>query len=58
MRISVLIPCYNAVDFIGEAINSALDQSRSPHEVLVVDDGSTDASVDVVREFGPSVCAW
>ena len=51
-RVSVLIPCFNGADFVGEAIESALNQSWANVEVVVVDDGSTDESVSVLRQFG------
>jgi glycosyltransferase involved in cell wall biosynthesis len=50
-RVSVLIPCFNAEGFVGETLESVLGQSWPAIEVIVVDDGSTDASVDVVRRF-------
>ncbi|UFS69439.1 glycosyltransferase [Geomonas sp. RF6] len=53
--ISVIIPCYNAEKYLGEAIESVLSQSVPPYEVLVVDDGSTDRTPDVVRRFGARV---
>lgn len=52
---SVLIPCFNADNWIAVAIESALKQSAKPIEVIVCDDGSTDDSVRVVREFGDDV---
>ncbi len=55
MRISAVIPCYNTAAFVGEAIDSALGQSRPPDEIVVVDDGSTDASADVARGYGERV---
>ncbi len=55
MKISVIIPAYNAENYIREALESALSQSRPPDEVLVVDDGSTDATADVVKAFGRDV---
>jgi len=55
MNISVIIPCYNAEKFIGECIDSVAAQSRPPYEVIVVDDGSTDSSMDVVRQSGMNV---
>jgi glycosyltransferase involved in cell wall biosynthesis len=55
MSVSVVIPCYNAESFVGEAIESALSQSRPPAEVVVVDDGSEDGSVRVSRSFGERV---
>jgi glycosyltransferase involved in cell wall biosynthesis len=53
--VSVIIPCWNAATFVGRAIESALSQSYSPVEVIVIDDGSTDGSLDVIRGFGPRV---
>lgn len=49
--ISIVIPCYNRQDFIGEALESALHQAHADLEVVVVDDGSTDASAAVVETF-------
>jgi glycosyltransferase involved in cell wall biosynthesis len=55
LRISAIIPCYNRADLIGETLRSVLGQTRPPHEVIVVDDGSSDGSADVVGTFGASV---
>ncbi len=49
--ISILIPCYNAERWIAQAIESALTQTWQEKEVIVVDDGSTDRSLDVIRQF-------
>lgn len=54
-RISVAMPAYQAEPWIGEALESVLDQSAPPDEVVVVDDGSTDATPDVARSFGEPV---
>src|SRR5687768_16089587 len=48
---AVVIPCYNGAAFIGDAIASTLRQSRPVAEVIVVDDGSSDDSVAIVRAF-------
>jgi glycosyltransferase involved in cell wall biosynthesis len=50
-RPSVIIPAFNATRYLREAIDSVLAQSRPPFEVIVVDDGSTDATESVVRRF-------
>lgn len=55
MQVSILIPCYNAERWIGAAIRSALEQAYPHKEVIVVDDGSTDGSLDVIRAFGSSI---
>lgn len=53
--VSILIPCYNAERWVAEAIQSALDQTHTDKEVIVVDDGSTDGSLDVIRSFGDKI---
>ncbi len=54
-RVSLVIPCFNAESYVGEAIASALAQTRLPDEIIVVDDGSEDDSGRVVRAFGEAV---
>ena len=49
--VSVIIPCHNARWYVGDAIESALRQTYEPKEVILVDDGSIDDSVAVVRRF-------
>ena len=53
--VSVVIPCFNGERYLQEAIDSALSQSVRPLEVIVVDDGSTDASVDIATGYGAPV---
>jgi glycosyltransferase involved in cell wall biosynthesis len=55
MRASVIIPCHNGARTVADAVRSALAQSLPPHEVIVVDDGSTDSSGDVARGSGALV---
>jgi len=50
-RVTVLMPVYNAQRFLREAINSILGQSFKPFEFLIIDDGSTDRSVEIVESF-------
>ena len=54
-KVSILIPCYNAEKWIAQAIKSALNQTYSHKEVIVVDDGSTDRSLAVIKSFGDSI---
>jgi glycosyltransferase involved in cell wall biosynthesis len=51
VRVSIVIDNYNYERFLGDAIASALDQTHPDVEVIVVDDGSTDGSRDVIAGF-------
>ncbi len=53
--VSIIIPCYNAAPWIGEAIESCLKQTYQPIEIIVIDDGSTDESLSVIRSFGEQI---
>ena len=53
--ISVVIPCFNSEAWVGRAICSVLAQERVSVEVIVMDDGSTDRSLDVIRSFGDRI---
>ena len=53
--VSAVIPAHNAAQWISEAIQSAIDQTCPPQEVLVVDDGSTDDTWRIASRFGPPV---
>lgn len=51
-KLAVVIPCYNYGSFVERAIRSVLDQGRDDCELVVVDDGSTDNSWDVIDRSG------
>ena len=55
MQFSVVIPTYNRAELIGATLRSVYSQSCSDFEVIVVNDGSTDNTLDVLAEFGHSV---
>jgi len=54
-RISVIIPNFNREALVGETISNMLVQTLPPHEIIVVDDGSTDNSVEIIRSFGSKI---
>jgi len=49
--ISVVMPVYNANSYLHEALESVLQQSFTDFEIIVVDDGSTDTSVEIVKSY-------
>ncbi|MGC8832836.1 MAG: glycosyltransferase family 2 protein [Armatimonadota bacterium] len=53
--VSVVVPAYNRRDVVAEAVQSVLEQTLPPDEVLVVDDGSTDGTADAAEQFGSPV---
>lgn len=55
MKISTIVPLYNARAFIVEAIDSILAQTRAADEIIVVDDGSTDGGPELLDAYGSKV---
>jgi glycosyltransferase involved in cell wall biosynthesis len=53
--VSVVVPAFNEERYIADALDSILAQTAAPLEVIVVDDGSTDGTVGVVRGYGERV---
>lgn len=53
-KISVIIPSYNHAPFIADAIQSVLNQTFQDFEILIIDDGSKDNSVEVIKTFTDS----
>ncbi|HVM59663.1 MAG TPA: glycosyltransferase family A protein [Verrucomicrobiae bacterium] len=54
-RFSIVIPTYNREKLVGPAIDSVLAQTFTDYEVIVVDDGSTDGTPEVLRSYGPRI---
>lgn len=55
VTLAVIIPCFNYRSYVGDAIESALRQLPPFDEIIVVDDGSTDGSVEVIRRYADRV---
>ena len=53
--VSVIVPVFNAERYVADSINSILRQTSPASEIIVVDDGSTDASAKVVKSFGSAI---
>jgi glycosyltransferase involved in cell wall biosynthesis len=53
--VTCVVPCFNGERYLVEAIDSILAQTHRPLEIIVVDDGSTDRSAEVVRRYGQGV---
>lgn len=49
--LSVIVPNYNHENFVGERIQSILDQDYDDMEILILDDASTDSSLDVISYY-------
>ena len=49
--ISIVMTTYNGSSFIGEQLNSILQQTLAPDEVIIQDDNSTDGTAEIVRNF-------
>lgn len=50
--ISVIVPCYNAAAYVGAALDSLLAQQPAPLDIILIDDGSTDASPEIAAAYG------
>ena len=52
--VSIVIPCYNHSQFVQETIQSIIDQDYENIELIIIDDGSKDNSVEVIQEMIPA----
>lgn len=55
LSVSVIVPTYNRADLIAETLDSLLAQSRAPDDILVINDGSSDGTGEVVAQYAPRI---
>ncbi|PLZ97231.1 glycosyl transferase family 2 [Fischerella thermalis CCMEE 5268] len=53
--VSVIIPCFNAARWLAETIDSCLQQTYPNIEIIVIDDGSTDNSLEILKSYGDKI---
>ena len=53
--VSIIMPNFNNEKYLGQAIDSVLNQTLTDFELIVVDDGSTDGSIDILKSYGESI---
>ena len=55
MKVSVIVPTFNCAATIRETLDSILGQSRPAEEILVMDDGSTDETMAILKGYGSNI---
>jgi len=55
LKVSIIIPVYNTEKYLRECINSALNQTYSEIEIIAVNDGSTDSSLNILKEYDEKI---
>src|SRR4030065_572228 len=54
-RVSVVIPCYNNISYLRECLDSVLNQTLTDYEVILIDDGSTDGTSEIIQSYLPRI---
>ena len=55
MKVSVIVPTFNRAHYLRECLDSLLAQTVAASEIIVVNDGSTDNTAEILREYGKAV---
>lgn len=58
MKISVVTVCYNAADTIEKTMLSVLNQTHHDIEYIIIDGGSTDGTVEIIRKYADRIAYW
>ena len=58
MKISIITPCFNAVEYIEQTILSIINQDYDNIEYIIIDGGSTDGTVDIIKKYEDKVSYW
>ena len=56
--LSIIIPLFNKVDSVQRCVASIIEQDYQDYELIIIDDGSTDGSADLVKEVFSDVVGW
>ena len=55
-KLSVVIPCYNTATYLHQALDSVVNQTLKEIEIICVNDGSTDNTLDIIKEYAIKDC--
>lgn len=58
LKVSVIIPAYNSEKTIVRALQSVFDQTRPPYEIIVIDDGSSDRTLEILNEYKEKISVF
>ena len=51
MKLSIIIPAYNTEEYIGQCIESVLNIKEIENEIIIINDGSTDKTFEIVKKY-------
>jgi glycosyltransferase involved in cell wall biosynthesis len=58
MKISIITPVYNQVDYIEQTILSVINQDYDNYEYIIIDGGSTDGTLDIIKSYASKITTW